>query len=213
MKLSSEIIAKITQEVIQRLDQLENLVEVEISAKHVHLSQDDIDVLFSKGYQLTFARELSQPGQFLAKERISLVGTKGTIENVAILGPARDETQVELSYTDARLLGVSTVVRNSGDITGTPGITLMANNNTIQKDTGLIIAARHIHVNSNDAQRFNVVDNEVVSVEILSQRALMFHNVLIRVSDKFQTRMHIDFDEANACGIERETVYARIVKS
>ncbi|MEG0687041.1 MAG: PduL/EutD family phosphate acyltransferase, partial [Erysipelotrichales bacterium] len=139
-------------------------------------------------------------------------GPKGSIERVAILGPTRSNSQVEISTSDARILGSSPVVRNSGDISNTPGITLCNGDKEIEIEEGLIVAARHIHMDKKDAQRFNVVDNEVVDVQLEGERGLVFNNVLVRVSDDFATRMHIDFDEANACGFKAKSTFAKILK-
>lgn len=205
------IVEEVTRQVLE-LQNKDDLIEVEASARHVHLSQETLEELFGKGSSLTFVSELSQPNQFLSKERVALKTEKNTIERVAILGPVRKDSQVELSLADARALGIKPPLRNSGDIQGSPGITLCANGKEVTIDNGVIVAARHIHMTCADAKKFNVEDNEKVSVQIDGERSLVFNDVLIRVSDKFSTRMHIDFDEANACGFIAKKTYAKILK-
>lgn len=181
------------------------LVPVEASGRHVHLNQEAIDALFGKGYSLTKAKELSQPGQYACVERVDVVGPKGRIKNVAVLGPARPETQVEVSLTDARILGVKPPVRESGVISGSDGITLETAKGSITIDQGLIVAMRHVHLSVEDAALYNVTDKEIVDVKVYGERPLIFQDVLIRVSPKFRSFMHIDHDEANACGYNKNT--------
>ena len=183
-------------------------IPVEISARHVHLSEQDAMALY--GGPLTKVRELSQPGQFLCKERIRLIGPKGVIDNVAVLGPSRSSSQVEISKADARILGIKTPLRQSGDIEGTPGIILASQNNIVGLEEGVIIAARHIHMPSKDAQRFGVVDKDVVSVHLQGERALVLEEVLVRVNDDFALSMHIDIDEGNSVCWNKDTT-GRIV--
>lgn len=173
-------------------------IPVELSARHVHLSEKDAIALF--GAPLTHARDLSQPGQFLCKERVRLIGPKGVMDNVAVLGPSRGKSQVEISRTDARALGVDAPVRQSGDTAGTPGIVLSSQNAIIGLNEGVIVAARHIHMTPQDAARFGVKDGDRVSVRLDSERPLVLEDVLIRVSDKFRLAMHIDADEGNSAG-------------
>lgn len=173
-------------------------IPVELSARHVHLSEKDAIALF--GAPLTHARDLSQPGQFLCKERVRLIGPKGVMDNVAVLGPSRGKSQVEISRTDARALGVDAPVRLSGDIAGTPGMVLASQNGIIGLNEGVIVAARHIHMTPQDAARFGVKDGDKVSVRLASERPLVLEDVLVRVSDKFSLAMHIDADEGNSAG-------------
>lgn len=189
----------------------ESFVEVEASGRHIHLSREAIDVLFGKDYTLTKAKGLSQPGQYACKERITIEGPKGKIENVIILGPERKETQVEVSLTDAVSLGIQAPVRESGDIEGTPGIKLIHNNRELTLDKGLIVAQRHIHVSPEDAEKLNVENKEVVQVKVFGDRSLIFDEVVIRIHPNYRTYMHIDFDEANACGFKRGTL-AKVIK-
>ncbi len=172
---------------------------VETSARHIHLTNEHIETLFGKGHTLTNKKDLSQPGQFACEEKVTLVGEKGSLK-VSVLGPARKETQVELSYTNARTLGLKNVpVRESGDVSGTPGIKLVGPCGEIDLDHGCIIAKRHIHMTPKDAEEFKVKDKDIVKVRINSEgRALIFDDVVVRVSENYALAMHIDTDEANA---------------
>ena len=171
---------------------------VETSARHVHLSKDDLAKLFGEGAELTFKKALSQPGQFACEERVKLVGPKKEIANVIILGPVRPSTQVELSYTDARTLGVDAPLKESGDLDGTPGIKIVGPAGEVDIEKGVIIAKRHIHMTPEDAATYGVENGQIVSVKVESQRTATLGDVVIRVSPKFALAMHIDTDEANA---------------
>ena len=172
---------------------------VETSARHVHLSQEDLETLFGKGATLTNKKDLSQPGQFACAERVNLVGPKKELANVSILGPVRPKTQVEVSYTDARTLGVAAPLRESGDVAGTPGITLRGPAGEITIDNGVIIAKRHIHLTPESAAEFGVEDKQIVKVKIDSNgRKTIFDDVVVRVKSTFAPAMHIDTDECNA---------------
>lgn len=173
-------------------------IPVELSGRHVHLSEKDAITLY--GAPLTHARDLSQPGQFLCKERVRLIGPKGVIDNVAVLGPSRGSSQVEVSKTDARILGVDAPVRQSGDIAGTPGIILASQTGIVGLEEGLIVAARHIHMSPAEAGYLHVADNDMVSVRIEGDRPLILEDVLVRVNDQFKLAMHIDPDEGNSSG-------------
>lgn len=174
---------------------------IETSARHIHLSQADLETLFGAGYQLTHKKDLSQPGQFACEERITVVGPKKEIAGVSILGPVRNATQVELSATDARSIGISAPVRESGDIKGSAGCKLVGPKGEIEIAEGVIVAKRHIHVTPEDAKAMGVEDKQIVKVKCGGEgRALIFDDVVIRVSEKFATAMHIDTDESNACG-------------
>lgn len=201
MKMN-ELIDKVAERVNSELS---NTFEIEASGRHIHLSQEAVDVLFGEGYKLTPMKYLSQPGQFASQERVTIVGPKGVLHNVSILGPVRKETQVEISFTDARPLGVRASLKLSGDIDGSPGIVLMNGSRTFSINEGVIVAKRHIHVNDKDAEQLGVVDQEVVKVKVLSGRPLIFDDVVVRISPKFRTFMHIDYDEANACGFTKGT--------
>ena len=179
---------------------MSNKVLVETSARHVHLTNEHIEVLFGKGATLTHKKDLSQPGQFACQERVTLVGPKKSIENVIILGPARPATQVEVSLTDARTLGVSAPVRESGDIAGSGACKIVGPCGEVEISEGVIVAKRHIHLTPETAAEYGVEDKQIVSVEINGEgRKTVFGDVVIRVSDKFAPAMHIDTDESNAC--------------
>lgn len=183
--------------------QTTDTVPVEVSARHVHLSQDDVERLFGPGHTLTSKRALSQPGQFLAEERVSIVTAKGEFRNVAVLGPARTQTQVELSLTDAKALGLAAPVRLSGDVKGSPDICIFSKDKMIQAKEAVIIAQNHIHMTPQDAAAYGVTDGQRVKVKMNTARPIEFEDVVIRVNDNFQLAMHIDFDEANACAFEK----------
>ena len=178
-------------------------IPIAISARHVHLTRETLDKLFGKDYELTVYKLLSQPGQFAANEMVTLVGPRNRIENVRILGPLRPKDQVEISKTDEFFLGIDAPVRDSGNVAGSPGITLIGNAGTTAIKEGVIVALRHIHMHPDDAKRFGVNDRDMVSVDVDDDdRPLTFKNVLIRVSDKFKLEMHIDTDEGNAAEIQ-----------
>lgn len=177
-------------------------VLVEISARHVHVSPKDLETLFGKGYQLTPKKDLSQPGQYACEERVDIIGPKRELKGVSILGPVRPATQVELSLTDARSVGIAAPVRESGDIFGSAACKIVGPAGEIDLPEGVIIAKRHIHMTPADAEKYNIVDNQVVSVAIHTEgRSLIFGDVVARVSSKFSLAMHVDTDEANAAGI------------
>lgn len=173
-------------------------VPVGISNRHVHVSEESLERLFGKGYKLRVRRDLSQPGQFAAEETVSIVGPKRSIHNVRILGPARSLTQVEISRSDGFTLGVHPPVRLSGNIAGTPGITIVGPEGEIHIDEGLIVAARHIHMTPDDAAHFDVQDGELVRVRTGGPRPVTFEDVIVRVRDDFALDFHIDLDEGNA---------------
>ncbi len=174
---------------------------IALSNRHIHLSQADIDALFGQGHQLTELKPLSQPGQFACEEKVDLVGPKGTIKGVRVLGPARPSTQVEISLTDGFALGVKAPIKESGDIAGTPGLKLVGPNGEVEMSEGTIVAARHIHMNLEDAEKFGVKDKDIVSVRTFGPRAVVFENVLVRASEKFALEMHVDMEEGNAAGV------------
>ncbi len=189
-----------------------NTVLVETSARHVHLTEEHIRVLFGEGATLTVKKPLSQPGQFACEERVTLVGPKKSIPNVIILGPARSATQVEVSLTDARTLGVDAPVRESGDIAGSGACKIVGPCGEIEISEGVIAAKRHIHLTPADAEAFGVEDKQIVSVKINSaDRSTIFGDVVVRVSPKFAAAMHIDTDESNAaCAFGK--CYGEIIK-
>lgn len=172
---------------------------VETSARHIHLTKEAVEVLYGKGAELTVKKMLSQPGQFACgNEKITLVGPKGTLA-VSVLGPVRNANQVELSFTDARTLGLANVpVRESGDLANTPGIKLVGPAGELEISEGVIIAKRHIHMTKADAAEFGVEDKQIVKVKLSTARPLIFDDVVVRVSDSYALAMHIDTDECNA---------------
>ena len=176
-------------------------VELEASGRHVHVTKEQALTLF--GHPLTPQRPLSQPGQYLAKERVTVKGPKGEFREVAVLGPERKEGQVELSATDARSLGISAPVRLSGDIKGTPGAVLEGPGGRVELGQGVIIARRHVHLTPEDARRFGVEHGQTVAVRTLTSRPLVFGDVAVRVSPDFASYVHLDYDEANACGFSK----------
>ena len=190
-----------------------NEVLVEISARHLHLSQADLETLFGEGYQLTVKKELSQPGQYACEERVKVVGTKGEFPGVSVLGPVRNATQVEISLTDARSIGVAAPVRESGDIAGSGSCKLVGPKGELELKEGVIAAKRHIHATTADAERMGVENGQIVSVEIPTSngRNLVFGDVVVRVSDSYALAMHIDTDESNAAGMAPNTI-GRVIK-
>ena len=174
-------------------------VLVETSARHMHVTQADLETLFGKGYELTKKKDLSQPGQFACAERVDVVGPKKTLAGVSILGPVRPETQVELSLTDARSIGVAAPIRESGDIAGSGACKLVGPCGEVELKEGVLAAKRHIHMTTADAAAMGLEDKQIVSVKIPSEgRETIFGDVVVRVSDKYALAMHIDTDESNA---------------
>jgi len=190
---------------------MENKILVETSARHVHLTQEHIEILFGKGHTLTVKKMLSQPGQFASEERVDVVGPKNTLKNVSILGPARKADQVEVSLTDARTLGIQAPIRESGDVAGTPGCKIVGPCGEIEITEGVIAAKRHIHFTPDQAKEYGVCDKQIVSVKLDTARPLTFGDVVVRVSEKFDAAMHIDTDESNAAACAG-TVYGEIIK-
>lgn len=188
-----------------------NAFPIAVSARHIHLSQEHVEVLFGKGYELTKKVDLSQPNQFAANETVVIAGPKGSIERVRVLGPARALTQAEVSFTDAFKLGVKAPIRESGDVAGSAPFTIVGPKGSLNLDEGLIIAQAHIHMEPKDAARLNVSDNEFVNVEVDGTRPITFRKVKIRVSDRYRLEMHIDTDEANA-GFIGQGAIGRIIR-
>ena len=186
----------LTEQVLKRI-----FIELEASGRHVHVTKEQALTLF--GHPLTPKRPLSQPGQFLANERVTVVGPKGEFTQVAVLGPERKDGQVELSMTDTRVIGISAPVRLSGDIQNTPGATLRGDKGSVELAQGVIVARRHIHITPEDAQRMGVRDKQVVKLQTFTDRPLTFADVVVRVSPDFETYVHLDYDEANACGFQK----------
>lgn len=175
---------------------------VEISARHIHVTKEQVAILYGEGHQLTPKKDLSQPGQFLCEEKLTIVGPRGELK-ASILGPERKEAQVELSLTDARTLGVEALIRESGDIEGTQGIKIVGPAGEIELEKGVIAAKRHIHMTPADAQNYGVENGQIVSVKVETEnRSLVFGDTVVRVRDDFALAMHIDTDEGNAAGIK-----------
>lgn len=172
---------------------------IETSARHVHVTKETLETLFGEGYELTVKKNLSQPGQFACEERVAVVGPKGQFPAVSILGPVRPETQVELSASDARSIGVSAPIRESGDIIGSGSCKLVGPKGEVELSEGVIVAKRHIHATPEDAEALGVKDKDIVNVKVDSyDRSLIFGDVVVRVSPKYALAMHIDTDESNA---------------
>lgn len=186
----------LVQSVVKRL-----FVELEASGRHVHVTKEQALTLF--GHPLTPKRPLSQPGQYLAEERVTVIGPKGEFENVAVLGPERREAQVEISLTDGRTLGIEPPVRLSGDVAGSPGAVLVGPRGRVELTLGVVAAKRHIHLTPEDAARFGVRDKQVVKLQAFTDRPLTFSDVAVRVSPEFASFAHLDYDEANACGFRK----------
>lgn len=173
-------------------------VIIEGSARHAHVTKEHLQVLFGEGAVLHNKRELSQPGQFLTEEKVRVEGPRGGIDGISILGPERPQTQVEVSFTDARVLGLTPPVRESGDLAGSCPVKIIGPAGSIEVEEGCIVAKRHIHITPEDAEKYGLKDKEIVQVKVDGNRACIFDEVVMRVSDRFRTRMHIDFDEVNA---------------
>ena len=183
----------LAQQVLKRI-----FIELEASGRHVHVTKEQAMTLF--GHSLTPKRPLSQPGQYLSNERVTVKGPKGEFTNVAVLGPERKEAQVEISLTDGRTLGLTPPVRPSGDVKGSPGAVLVGPCGSVTLQQGVIAAQRHIHITPQDAARFKVQDKQLVKLQTFTDRPVTFEDVLVRVSKDFATAAHLDYDEANACG-------------
>ena len=184
---------ELTGQVMRRI-----FVELEASGRHVHVTKEQARKLF--GHELTPKRELSQPGQFLANERVTVVGPKGEFQNVAVLGPERPEAQVEISLTDGRTLGIQPPVRLSGSVRDTPGALLKGSTGSVQLEQGVIAARRHVHMHPDDAAAMGIQEGQSVNLQTFTDRPVIFEALAVRVHPGFRTRVHLDYDEANACG-------------
>jgi len=194
--MSNNEIQAVAEQVLRRI-----FIQLEASGRHVHVTKEQAQLLF--GHALTPQRPLSQPGQFLAKERLSVIGPKGRFDNVAVLGPERKEAQVEISLTDGKVLGITPPVRPSGEVSGSPGVELEGPCGFVSLKQGVIAAQRHIHMTPEDAARMGVTDKQTVRLQVYTDRPLVFSDVLVRVSKDFATYVHLDYDEANACGFQK----------
>ncbi len=174
---------------------------VGVSNRHMHIDRETLDKLFGKGYELKRMKDLSQPGQYACEEKVEVVGPKGSL-SVRILGPVRSRTQVEISITDSFALGVPAIIRNSGDIAGTPGALLRGPQGEVDIEEGVIVAARHVHLHTSDAQKFGISDKDMVKLRSNGVRGVIFENVLCRVHDEYSLDIHLDVDEANAASLK-----------
>ncbi len=200
-----ELIQQIVKNVMVQIQDFEEFkIPIGVSNRHVHVSREDLDTLFGKGYELTKKSDLGQPGQYACNETVTVRGPKGEFKNVRILGPVRKESQVEISLTDSFQLGVKAPVKESGQLDGTPGITLVGPNGSVEMPRGTIVALRHIHMTPEQAAKMGLKDKDIVEVETFGERAGVLGNVLVRVSDKFALEMHVDIDEANACSLKNK---------
>ena len=194
--MDENTISALAQTVLERI-----FIELEASGRHVHLTEQQALTLF--GHSLTPDRPLSQPGQYLAKERVTLQGPKGKFTNVAVLGPARKEAQVEISLSDGKHLGITPPIRQSGEVAHSPGILLSGEQGTLALREGVIAAQRHLHLTPDTAARFGVQDKQTVKLQTFTDRPLIFDEVLVRIRPDFADRAHLDFDEANACAMKK----------
>ena len=208
MEISSAKIAEMVKKVLADMEGGANasaehgLVPVGVSNRHIHLTKADLAVLFGEGYELTPLKDLSQPGQFACKETLTLVGpSRRPIENVRVLGPLRGKSQVEISATDSYVLKVKPPVRESGNVAGSAGVTIVGPKGVVQLKEGCIIANRHIHMSPSDAASFRVKDGDTVTVDVEGKRRTRWYDVQVRVSPDFRLEMHVDTDDANAAGI------------
>lgn len=175
---------------------------IALSNRHIHLGQEDLNILFGEGHELTRTKDLSQPGQYACEEKVDIVGPKKTINGVRVLGPVRGRTQIEVSISDAFQLGVKPIVKNSGDVEGTPGVKVVGPKGEIDLEDGVMVAARHIHMHTTDGEKFGVKDGDIVKVKTEGIRSVIFENVLVRVRENFALEMHVDIEEGNAAGIK-----------
>jgi propanediol utilization protein len=205
IKYMNKTIEQIVSQVLAVISDYEagsvNTIPVGVSSRHLHLSESHLEELFGYGYELKKRKELAQEGEFAAEETVTLVGPKGVISGVRVLGPVRKFTQIEISVTDGFRLGITPPVRDSGDIENSPGIVVVGTRGAINLERGVICAARHVHMNDGDARRFNVADSDRVAIKVTGPRGGTFENVLVRVSPKYRLEFHIDPDEANAVGL------------
>lgn len=197
---NEQVIRDIVKNVMQQINYYDVLkIPIGVSNRHVHLCKKDLETLFGQGYELTKKSDLAQPGQYAANETVAVRGPKGEFKKVRVLGPLREESQVEISLTDGFQIGVKAPIKESGHLENTPGVTLIGPKGCVEMPRGTIVALRHIHMNPQTAEKLGVHDKDIVEVETFGERAGVLGNVLIRVSDKFSLEMHVDIDEANAC--------------
>lgn len=207
--MQEALIEEIVKKVIDTIGS-NKTIPIEASARHVHLSEEHMKELFGNHTKMSKKKDLSQPGQFQYKERVTLIGPKGVLKGVAILGPARNKTQVEISKTDARILGINPPVRESGKLDGSESVYIATEKAVVNASESVIIAKRHIHMTPEDAKRFDVKDKQLVKVRINSDRPVVFEDVVVRVNSRYKLSMHIDFDEANGAGY-KEGILGEII--
>ena len=176
-------------------------IPIEISARHIHLSQNDLDKLFGADYELKIKKDLSQKGEFASEETVALIGSKNTIEKLRVVGPVREKTQVELSYSDCFFAGIDAPLRLSGDVAGSVGAKIKGPAGEVELKEGVIVAKRHLHLNPKEAEELNLKDNDLVKVKVIGDRGLIFENITVRIKPNFKKSAHIDTDEANAAGL------------
>lgn len=187
-------------------------IKIEVSGRHIHLSEKDLEKLFGKGYQLKKLKNLSQEGEFAAREEVTVCGKRATFQGVRVVGPCRKETQLEISATDARHLGVDAPVKLSGSLKGTPGIRIEGPKGKLALKKGVIIAQRHLHVNPEEAKKLNLKKGSLVAIRVSGGRGLLFENVAVRIADNYKLDLHIDTDEANAAGVDERNCYGELVR-
>lgn len=185
-------------------------VLIEGSARHVHLKAEDVEILFGKGFNLSRKRDLLQPGEFLTDEKVTLIGPRGKIGRVSVLGPIRKATQAEISFTDARVLGVTAPVRLSGDLAGSAPVRLEGPEGSVDLDEGCVIAKRHLHIIPADVEKYGIAGRDTVQIRVDGERGLVFDEVSVRVNENFYTEVHLDYDEMNAAGLSGE-VYGELI--
>lgn len=200
--VNEELLKAVAQRVIEKINKYDiHKIPIGVSNRHVHVSQEELEILYGQGYQLTKKSDLKQPGQYASNETVTIRGPKGEFDRVRILGPVRKQSQIEISKTDSFRLGVRPPIRESGDLGGTPSLEMVGPKGTVALPEGAIIALRHIHMRPDQAAALGVKDKDIVEVETFGERRGIFGDVLIRVSESFALEMHVDVDEANACSL------------
>jgi len=187
-------------------------VMIEGSGRHIHITKECLEALFGAGYELEVKKYLSQPGEFASTAKVDVVGPKGTLKGVSILGPCRKFTQVELSFTDARILGINPPIRESGNIEGSAPVTLVGPEGTVELKEGAIVAKRHLHITPKDAEEFGIQDREIVQIKVGGERALIFDEVVARVSENYATAVHLDYDEVNAAALFGDNAVGTVLR-
>jgi Propanediol utilization protein len=187
-------------------------VTIEGSGRHIHVTKECLEILFGEGFELEPKKYLSQPGEFASNSKVDVVGPKGTIKGVSILGPCRKFTQIELSFTDARVLGVEAPIRESGNIAGSAAVTLVGPAGKAELTEGAIIAKRHLHITPADAEEFGIKDKDIIQIKVGGERSLIFDEVVARVSEKYATAVHVDYDEVNAAALFGDNAVGTVLK-